>query len=124
MIRNTLQRRAISRVFSVDVPPLTPQEVLVSAQEDIPALGIATVYRTLKSMVESGALVVVNLPGEASRYELTEKRHHHFFSCRACGKVSVVNKCIADFKEMIPSSYKLERHEVVLYGLCDKCHKL
>jgi Fur family ferric uptake transcriptional regulator len=123
MIRNTLQRRAISRVFNVDMPPLTPQEVLTAAQKDIPALGIATVYRTLKSMVENGTLVVVNLPGEASRYELTEKRHHHFFSCRACGKVSVVSKCISDFKEMVPSNCKLERHEVVLYGLCDQCNK-
>ena len=80
MIRNTLQRRAISRVFSVDVPPLTPYEVLLEAQQDIPALGIATVYRTLKSMVESGTLVVVNLPGEAARYELAEKKHHHFYN--------------------------------------------
>jgi len=123
MIRNTLQRRAISRVFSVDVPPLTPQEVLAAAQKDMPALGIATVYRTLKSMVESGTLTIVNLPGEASRYELTEKCHHHFFSCRACGKVSVVSKCITDFKDMVPNSFKLERHEVVLYGLCSQCNK-
>lgn len=121
MPRNTRQRAAISRVFSSTQPPLTPQEILLAAREEVPQLGIATVYRTIKALTESGILRVVVLPGEPPRYELANKKHHHHFHCRACGAVYDINRCITDFDEMRPPGFLLERHEVILYGLCKVC---
>ncbi|MBN2080869.1 transcriptional repressor [bacterium] len=121
MPRNTRQRAAISRVFSVSQPPLTPQEVLEKAQITVPQLGIATVYRAIKLMMAEGILSAVQLPGESPRYELADKQHHHHFHCRGCGKVFDINKCVTDFAEMRPPGFSLERHEVTLYGLCSAC---
>jgi len=121
MLRNTRQRRAIGRVFGVNTPPLKPHEILHAAQKSVPELGIATIYRTLKTMVEDGVLTIVELPGGPPRYELADKDHHHFFHCRSCGEIFVVHKCITDFKKMTPKGFKLERHEVVLYGICKEC---
>lgn len=121
MPRNTRQRAAISRVFSKTQAPLTPQEILAAARREVPQLGIATVYRTIKSLLTGGVLAAVELPGEAPRYELADKAHHHHFHCRACERVFDINKCITDFDEMRPAGFLVERHEVVLYGLCRSC---
>ena len=121
MPRNTRQRAAISRVFSATRPPLTPQQILATARKEVPQLGIATVYRTVKTLTEAGILAIVELPGEPPRYELANKKHHHHFHCRACGAVFDINRCVTDFKEMRPPGFLLERHEVILYGLCEDC---
>jgi hypothetical protein len=63
MERNTRQRSAIRHAIAQANRPLLPLEVLDAAQQDVPGLGIATVYRNLKLLVEEGELQAVNLPG-------------------------------------------------------------
>ena len=87
MERDTRQRRAIRRVLETSGRPLSPKEVLAGAHRSVPGLGIATVYRNLKALVEEGLLVAVALPGEAARYEPAGKDHHHHFRCRRCDRL-------------------------------------
>ena len=121
MLRNTTQRQAIVHVFQDADRPLGPREVLEKAQQTVPRLGIATVYRTIKSLVERRELTPVELPGEPPRYELAGKGHHHHFHCRVCDKVYEIDGCPGNFKGLVPAGFRMERHDVVLYGLCDVC---
>ena len=86
MQRNTTQRQAIQRVMQEVNRPLGPDEIFESAKTYCPGLGIATVYRAIKELVDTRQLTIVNLPGEPSRYEMAGKGHHHFFFCRHCKK--------------------------------------
>ena len=52
MQRDTRQRRAIRRVFMNVGRPLTPDEVLEYGQQMVPSLGLATVYRNVKTLVD------------------------------------------------------------------------
>ena len=121
MQRDTTQRRAIRGVFSNENRPLTPQEVLEGAQGEVPKMGLATVYRTLKSLTEAGALMVVDVPGEPQRYELAGKEHHHHFSCRACGRMFEMDGCPGDLERLVPKDFIMEDHEVFIYGRCRDC---
>ena len=121
MERNTRQRDAIVKVFKSHHHPLTPVEVLGEAQKDVKKLGIATVYRALKGLVTDGTLVHVELPGEAPRYEMAGKEHHHHFHCQRCKKVYEIHGCPGDFKRLVPRGFKLENHEITLYGTCKEC---
>ncbi len=121
MQRNTNQRQAIARVMQEADRPLSPHEVLDRAQEAVPRLGIATVYRTIKSLLEQGWLARVELPGEPPRYEMAGKEHHHHFHCRVCDGVYEVEGCPGNFKNLVPAGFQMERHDVVLYGTCDVC---
>lgn len=123
MERKTSQRQAIREAFEREKRPLAPNEVLAVAQEDVPKLGIATVYRTLKSLVDEGWLSPVELPGEPARYELAGLDHHHHFHCMGCGRVFDVPGCAKAVHDLLPKGYTLERHEIVLYGRCDACGK-
>jgi Fur family transcriptional regulator, ferric uptake regulator len=121
MQRETRQREAIRRAFLDAGHPLSPREVHERAAAEIQKLGIATVYRTVSSLLEQGWLVAVELPGEPARYERAGKAHHHHFHCRACDRVFEVEGCPGNLKTVTPKGFRLERHEFVLYGLCLDC---
>jgi len=99
MERNTRQRAAIRLAIEQAGRPLLPAEVLAAAQQDVPGLSLATVYRGLKALVEEGQLAPVSLPSEITRYERAGHHHHHHFQCRRCQRV----------------------HDLTLYGLCGDC---
>lgn len=121
MERSTRQRQAIRDVLFELNRPLSPSEVLEAAQRLVPRLGIATVYRTLKGLVEEGEVVAVDLPGEPPRYETAGKKHHHHFHCTCCGKVFELEGCPGDMSYLAPRGFRTISHEIVLYGRCSDC---
>ena len=116
MERMTRQRVSILAAIGAASRPLLPQEVLEAASATAPALSIATVYRTLKSLADEGGIVPVALHGEPVRYELAGRGHHHHFRCRDCKRVFDVPGCVGDLAALVPAGFRLEEHEVTLYG--------
>lgn len=123
MERSTRQRRAIRAVFDHSAAPLSAHDVLAAAQSDVAGLGMATVYRTLKALVDARELVLVDLPNEPPRYELAGKAHHHHFYCRGCGRMYEVEGCPGDLAGLTPPGFRLENHDLLLLGLCATCLK-
>ena len=56
----------------------------MEASLEVPNLGIATVYRNIKTMVDQQELVPIELPGQPARYTLPihVKDYAHFSSIR------------------------------------------
>jgi Fur family transcriptional regulator, ferric uptake regulator len=121
MERNTRQRTAIRDALQRAHRPLLPQEVLVAAQAQTPRLGLATVYRNLKALVEEGVLCTVELPGENPRFELAGRQHHHHFQCLDCQRVFDVHACPGDLSRLAPPGFTVLDHELTLYGRCGEC---
>jgi Fur family ferric uptake transcriptional regulator len=121
MERNTRQRAAIRDAIARAERPLLPLEVLASAQQQAPGLGMATVYRNLKVLVAEGELSAVQLPGENPRFELAGHKHHHHFQCTQCQRVFDVHACPGDLSRMAPPGFTVEDHELTLYGRCAQC---
>ncbi len=122
MERDTPQRRAIREVLTRADRPMSPAEVLDAGKALATGLGIATVYRNLKLLTETGWLCSVDLPGETTRYELSGKPHHHPFLCRECDRAfEVAEHCPGNHRFSAPSGFRVEAHEVVLYGVCATC---
>jgi Fur family ferric uptake transcriptional regulator len=119
--RHTRQKAAIREVFAASGRPMGPQEVLREAASAVDGMGIATVYRNIKALVEEGWLVTVELPGEPARYEVSGKEHHHHFHCRACDKVFELPGCALPVKPALPRGFIATSHELVLYGTCPAC---
>ena len=121
MERATRQNTAIREAIEAAGRPLSPTEVLDEARRHVAALGLATVYRNLKALVDEGAIQVVTLPGEAARYEVAQRGHHHHFRCDACQRVFDVHQCPGDLAGLAPPGFAVSRHEITLYGLCSDC---
>ena len=121
MQRKTQQRDAIRQALEAAGRPLSPQAILEAARDEVPGLGVATVYRNIKSLLEEGWLQTVDLPGAPSGYELANKDHHHHFHCQACDRVFEIEDCPGDIRGLTPDGFRLEAHEIILYGTCDTC---
>jgi Fur family ferric uptake transcriptional regulator len=123
MERKTIQGDAIREVLADAPHPLTAQEVLDLARVRVAKVGIATVYRNLKALVEEGWLKVVELPGDqTSRYERADRDHHHHFQCDACGRVFDIEGCPRGLDALAPIGFAVRRHELLLYGQCADCN--
>lgn len=120
-MRTTRQRGAILHALEHADRPLSASEVLALARSRVPGLGLATVYRTIDSLVDAGALKPVDIPGKAPRYEVAGKDHHHHFLCKRCHRVFEVHGCPGNIDAHLPRGFTLEGHELTLFGLCAAC---
>ncbi|MEP5700704.1 MAG: transcriptional repressor, partial [Sneathiella sp.] len=75
----------------------------------------------IKNLLEDDLIRAVELPGQNPRYELTGLPHHHYFQCRQCNMVFDVEKCPGTLSDLAPPGFKVEGHEIVLYGRCSAC---
>lgn len=117
----TQQKRILSRVFERAGRPLTAVEAHEEARKELPALGIATVYRAIKQFVAEGQVRAVEIPGIAPHYEDASRHHHHFFLCRRCSHLFDLAGCVRGVTALAPDGFRVEQHEIVLYGACAAC---
>ena len=123
MDRSTRQRHTLQLVFQASDRPLNVQDLLNAGRKILPALGIATVYRTVKSLLDEKWLIMVQIPGGPAHYEPAGKSHHHHFRCRKCQRLFDLDGCVSDLKVLAPSGFQLDGHDIVLYGSCKDCSK-
>lgn len=121
MERKTPQRNILRLVFKKAGRPMSAQEAFQEAKQAMPKLGLATAYRVIKEMLDEKFLKVVSLPGDAQRFEVTRQDHHHYFHCTQCNKVFDVVGCPGNMAKVVPPGFQLHSHELILYGLCDRC---
>jgi len=121
MERSTAQRKAIHGVLESARRPLSPPEIFSEARAMAPGLGMATVYRTLKRLMDEKTISQVELPGEAPRYERSGMQHHHHFRCKACNRVFDWFGCQCNCEQNTPRGFAVEGHEVYLFGRCEEC---
>jgi Fur family transcriptional regulator, ferric uptake regulator len=122
MERHTRQREAIRDAIESGGRPLSPREIHLQAAKNLPGLNIATVYRTLKELLVEKTIARVELPGEAARFELAGKGHHHHFHCKRCDRVFELNGCALGRTTKVPRGFRMEGHDVIVWGLCDACN--
>ncbi len=121
MERTTAQRKAIHTVLEKAGRPLSPPEIFHEARHSAPGLGMATVYRTIKRLIDESKIAEVQLPGEAPRYERSGMQHHHHFRCTKCKRVFDWFGCQCPCEQNTPAGFAVEGHEVYLFGKCEAC---
>jgi Fur family transcriptional regulator, ferric uptake regulator len=117
----TRQKGAVWNVIQASPRPLTALEICKNARKDVKGLGIATVYRALKQLVEEGQTRHIEIPGAQPHYESAAKPHHHFFLCEDCRQLFDLTGCLRGISNLLPDGYRMKRHEIVIYGECPAC---
>ena len=87
---------------------------------------LATVYRTVTTLVEQGVLHALAVEGGVSTYGLAERPHHHAV-CTSCGTIIEVpaQRLSTALEHAIAgSSFTLsEQAGLTLHGLCPDCQR-
>ncbi len=116
-LRSTRQRHAIKQAFEKVQRPLGPKEVLDIASESVQNLGIATVYRNIKTMLEQNELMSVDIPGQPSRYYLPMEEKHPIFLCHRSNRAFFLRP--EDVKVQLnnlPRNFHVQFSEVIVHG--------
>lgn len=121
MGRKTIQKDAIKEAFLSKSRPLRVDEVLQIGRKKVKSLNQATVYRNLKSLVETGWLKTIYHPELGVFYERADQGHHHHFHCHACNRLFEIPGCALRKKESAIPGFVVERHEVFFFGVCSSC---
>lgn len=81
---------------------MTAEELFMYCKEKGIKISLASVYRVLSNLCETGEIRKISVAGDKDRYDKVLKDHGHLI-CQSCGKISDIY--IDDFKEFI------EKHE-------------
>ena len=120
-IRPTAQRRAVVAALATLPGRFTVSDLHERARRTLPQLGLATTYRTLELLRETGSVRL--LPGAEPAYIRCHPGHHHHLVCLECGDVQETELCAAPPAELLRARYGFvpETHDLDIYGRCARC---
>lgn len=122
-LRNTRQRAAvISALADADVFK-SSQEIHDDLRQRGDSVGLATVYRTLQALAESGDVDVIVRDGETA-YRQCSPSHHHHLVCRECqSTVELEAPDVESWAATVAAQHGFTdvTHTVEVYGLCPTC---
>ena len=118
--RATAPRKAIVGVLDQKQGGFTAEELC----DDLPWVGRATVYRTIKLFLEAGVICKLPLLEGAHLYLLCSVGHHHHSVCVECGvveelRVAAVERLISAVSADIRG--RIVEHRLELYVNCGAC---
>lgn len=123
--RLTRQRVAVAALLAQTEGFCTAQQVHDLLKQRGQSIGLATVYRQLQSLAESGEVDAVRQPeGEVAYRQCEQTSHHHHLICRNCGTAAEISASVVEsWAERVAAEHGFTDagHEVELYGLCDRC---
>lgn len=118
--RATDSRRAVLDAISLRQSPFTVEDICEAA----PAVGRATVFRTMKLLQDLELVCRLPLGDGGVRYEVSRSAHHHHLICSRCGTVTEFSDPELDALIVANASreaFRLDGHSLELYGICASC---
>ena len=119
--RSTAPRRSLAAAIGEQDHHFTAEEL----RKRLPTTtGRATVYRTLKILVDADVLCRVLLEDGDLHYQLSHHGHHHHLLCVSCGSSQDLTGC--DIEDVLTTTsarhgFELSGHWLEVYGRCRNC---
>lgn len=125
MPRMTRQRSAVAEALATVDDFRSAQQLHELLRDRGHAIGLATVYRTLQSLVDGGHVDVLRTEDGEAVYRRCERReHHHHLICRGCGAtVEIDLPSVESWATQVGSAHGFTdiEHVIELFGLCPAC---
>lgn len=124
-LKLTPQRLAVYKYLINTNEHPSAEMIYKAIQPDYPTMSLATVYKTLKTLVDVGLIQEINVGEGNFRYDGTIEPHAHI-QCINCEKVSDI--CDFDLSYLNEdvkkhTNFKILSNKVYFYGLCPECSK-
>jgi Fur family ferric uptake transcriptional regulator len=122
-LNTTQQRELIVDFFLKSRDHISIDELLSRVRKRNRKVGYATVYRTLKLLVDSGLALQRQFGDGQARFEISGEHHDHLI-CSQCGLIlEFEDDEIERLQDRIAErlgNFKVVRHRHELYALCPK----
>ena len=125
--RNYSKKREVilAKIRSTKTHP-TAEWVYRELKDEIPDLSLGTVYRNIGVFKEDGEMISVCTVNGQERFDANTMPHSHFV-CTACNAVidfDGFDKHSKPKNHLKQMGFKVNRMELIAYGLCDKCNEI
>jgi Fur family ferric uptake transcriptional regulator len=124
-LKITHQREEIARTFLHSSRHLSAEELYQRIRNAHPEVGLSTVYRTLKLLVNASLASPRQFGDGITRYEpQTGDEHHDHLICINCGSIiEFEDQRIEQLQNKVAQNndFTVLRHKLELYGYCKKC---
>jgi len=122
--RFTEQRAAVFRFLRGTSSHPTADEVFLHVRSDVPGISLATVYKSLETLVGCGLASKLTYGDGSARYDGRTDDHHHV-RCLGCGHVlDLVDHVDAGEVDRLQSSaqgFRVTGYRLELTGFCPTC---
>ncbi|MGH2821133.1 MAG: Fur family transcriptional regulator [Actinomycetota bacterium] len=120
--RITPQRRAVAQALVGDHIHLTADQTYERARRIVPELSRATVYNTLRELVEMGEVMEVESGRSPTRFDPNVEGAHQHLICVSCGELLDVHTVGQDALRPDDShGYSLVGASITFRGYCPSC---
>ena len=112
--------RILQYILENNIHP-TADDIYIALKDEMSSLSRATVYNTLKILVQYEVISKLNIGDELeSRYDGMTVLHAHF-TCKECKKVYdiPINKTLFDLENL--KGFEVENKKICLSGICPDC---
>jgi Fur family ferric uptake transcriptional regulator len=123
-LRRSSVRDAVVAEFFRAGQHVSIDELLARVRSRFPDTGYATVYRTLRLLVDTGFASARDFGGAHTLFEPADIRHHDHLVCTACGAVrEFEDPAIEKLQEEVAkrAGFETASHRLELYGRCAAC---
>ena len=124
-LKLTKQREEILETFLKTEKHLAAEDLYNAIKKKNPAIGQATVFRTLKLICEADLAKEVYFGDKTTRYEHKYGHEHHdHLVCIKCGRsIEAVDPRIEKLQEALCKKigFLPKRHKLDIFGVCKKC---
>ena len=116
--RSKQREKVLHIVRSTKTHP-TADWVFHEVRKELPNISLATVYRNLNLLAESGEISEVICDGQL-RFDANKEEHFHFI-CKSCKGIFDIDEArvTPDFK--LPRGYVVQDLRIDFYGICPAC---
>lgn len=125
--RNTWQREAVRTALADAGGFVSAQQLHQNLRDSGSTIGLATVYRGLASLSETGEADSLQSPdGENLFRSCATPGHHHHLICRSCGETRELEaRVVEEWARKVGAQHGFTdvHHVVDLFGLCERCQK-
>lgn len=122
--RVTRQRLLVANALAASGRRLTAEQLYRSLRRRDPAIGRATVFRTLETLVEAGVARRLELDGHVYAYVACLPAHHHHIACTRCGRVEEIDEAyVTPIAERLAEEmgFEIDDARLDFYGRCATC---
>ncbi len=122
----TPQRREVIQTIVSTRDHLTPTAIYDKVRQDHPAIGFATVYRTLKILTRLKLICELHAGGSCRSYTISAPVHHHHLICSHCGTVVDFPAFgLGEVEQNLSkeTGFRIDGHLLEFIGLCQTCQK-
>ena len=122
--RFTEQRAAVYRFLAATDSHPTADEVFLQVRHNLPGISLATVYKSLETLVGCGLAVKLAYADGSARYDGRTDPHHHV-RCLSCGRVSDVparmpDEAVVQLRDSA-FGFRVTGYLLELTGYCREC---